>query len=180
MSQEIRSKLEQYRNAIGIYIIAGIILFFIGLYVIIEIFDGDLGINSFFWLIVILIGVLYYMSAGGFLSNPQPEKLSSLQNLMYLFILSWIAALLITLFETDAIDFNAFLGALLSLAGTLLMNQFITTGKQYLNPSTQSQSGGSVSSDRITQLERLSNLRERGAITQEEYQKEKARVMQEY
>ena len=185
MSQEIRSKLEQFRNAIGIYVIAGIVLFFIGIYILTDGFDYAPEVNSFFWLAVVLIGALFYFSAGGFLSNPEQNILNSLQNYMYLFILSWIAALFVTLAVFDVIALDTFLGVLLSFGATLLMNQFITTGKQYLNPSTQQQqhsgvAGSSHGPDRITQLERLSNLRERGAISEDEYQKEKALVMQKY
>ncbi|MFX0114043.1 MAG: hypothetical protein ACFFB3_05815, partial [Candidatus Hodarchaeota archaeon] len=107
----IKSKLETLRNSIGIYVIAGTVLIFISLYFATDGFeDFESQPAYFFWTIVILVALSFYFSSGRFLSNPEEKKSNSLRLNFYLFILSWVIAVVFNFTAVEEVYFDAILG----------------------------------------------------------------------
>lgn len=185
--ESTKSKLETFKNGILIYIVAGTVVMFISLYITTDGFDefGEEGWPFFFWTIVIVIAILFFLRARGFVTNPESKKLPFLKTLFYIFTISWLIAIPANL-VLGGIDISTLIGALLAIAASGLMNQFLANGRYFLEIQSSPQLRRTItppsvaqpqSMDRISQLERLSSLREKGAITEEEYQKEKDKII---
>lgn len=167
-------QLTNTRNAIGIINVLGAVLLVIALG-----FSEEFTPNVLIWLGALFIGFIFYLRAGGFIEHPEQEKLGSLKLIQYAFIITWALAIITTLMIWEVVGVDTFLGILIVLASTYTMNQFISNGSVIVSSSpqrVQRQPTVYQSTDKVGQLERLTGLKERGSITEEEFQKEKAKI----
>jgi ribosomal protein S27AE len=122
-SEIIKQQIQSRKNIILLYIILGIVLFSLGLYI-----SDDIYPATFLYLGAIIIAFLFYLQINNLITNPSRQSLSSLKNIMFLFIAVFVFGLIVDVVWQEDLYYTSYLGAILAISGFFLMNLIVTDG----------------------------------------------------
>ena len=135
----VKLQIESKRNILLLYCILGAGLFFVSMAI-----STEIGPASILFFGALIIAFIFYFQINKLIINPSDFTISSLKNIMYIFIVVFVVALALDVFWWDFLTVTSFLGAILAIAGYFIMNQIIISAN-FLIPTNQSSTNTNLS-----------------------------------
>lgn len=116
----LKLQIESKKNILLLYCILGVGLFIIGI-AISEVISPATPL--FFG--ALIIAFIFYYQINRVLIAPSNSTITSLKNIMYIFLAVFVFALAVDIFWQEFLTFTSFLALILAIAGYFIMNQII-------------------------------------------------------
>jgi len=127
--QTIRGRMSIIKIIFTVVLIAGTILLTVS-----SVFGFTTA--AYIWLLALLVGGLFMFKAEYFLTNPKSDKIKSLSQMTYSFVVIWIVAAIVSI--VGIMEGEEIVGVLLALIATLMMYQFRRDAKSLISLQHQS------------------------------------------
>ena len=125
----IKLQIESKKNILLLYLILGA-----GLFVVSQITSSEIGPAAIIFLLALILAFVFYIKINAVIANPSAMEITSLKNIMYIFIVVFAFALALDVFWWDYLTLTSFFGAILAIAGYFIMNQVIVSANILASP----------------------------------------------
>ena len=143
----LKEQLNSKRNITLLYIFLGIVVWGIAILI-----NGDIYPPSAVFAGVIAIAIIFYIILGNFTLSPKFSSLNNLKIVFYIFIIGWVIALSYEILYWEALYYTSFLGAIIAIAGIVLMYQILTECQSMIRITSPSSSTGSTGTPTPSQV----------------------------